>query len=557
MILEKIRIGEKEVWPITNGSGILTTDAYCAANLMSRCEYYGVWTSKGTSLRERVMPTGELMRNNPLNLEFGCREPILVQESQGTFLNAVKLINEGCDKTLEKIIRANIPKDRVICVQIFGNTPLEFAKAALKFVGIADIIQANLSCPHAEKTGMVLGQDPNMAYRVIYEMRKALGNQVLIDAKLTPNTEDIGAIAAAVVNAGADWISLINTTGPFENPFLYNGKGGRSGRAIKEIGLQKVLEVKKAVGNRVKINGGGGIENARDLEEYLNCGADMISLGSSFFIGKDDNDVVSSISLLVYDLENGTDRASIFKRDVDMSYKQVKIEEINNRDCDFKVYRTNVSINAKPGQFVFAFLPGDKMPDKKPGEKPFSIMDNDPLTLGVLTRGYFTKRFNDLNKGETFFYRGPYGKGVQVPNGSNVVLVGGGCGIAGLYLLAKELSKNNKIISFLGAKDKEHLPYLERFMEFGDVKIATEDGSYGRRGMISDLFNRDISSGSYFFNCGPKSMVNAVLPFESRVTNLENIYSSVDYMTRCGVGLCGSCSDSKGRRTCVEGPFMN
>ncbi len=95
MKLKKIKIGEKEIWPIANGSGILATDANCAANLMSRSEFYGMWISKGTSLRERVMPTEELMRSNPLELEFGCREPILVQDGDGTFLNAVKLINEG------------------------------------------------------------------------------------------------------------------------------------------------------------------------------------------------------------------------------------------------------------------------------------------------------------------------------------------------------------------------------------------------------------------------------------------------------------------------------
>ena len=52
-------------------------------------------------------------------------------------------------------------------------------------------------------------------------------------------------------------------------------------------------------------------------------------------------------------------------------------------------------------------------------------------------------------------------------------------------------------------------------------------------------------------------MVDAVIPLELKSAKPENVYSSVDYTTRCGVGICGSCADKKGKRTCVEGPFMN
>jgi dihydroorotate dehydrogenase (NAD+) catalytic subunit len=74
--------------------------------------------------------------------------------------------------------------------------------------------------------------------------------------------------------------------------------------------------------------------------------------------------------------------------------------------------------------------------------------------------------------------------------------------------------------------------------------------------MITGLFE-NLPSPNYFFNCGPKAMIDAVLPLELRLISPEKIYSSVDYMTKCGVGVCGSCADKKGRRTCIEGPFMN
>jgi len=113
-------------------------------------------------------------------------------------------------------------------------------------------------------------------------------------------------------------------------------------------------------------------------------------------------------------------------------------------------------------------------------------------------------------------------------------------------------------MTFLGARDKQHIPYLKEFEKFGEVNVATEDGSFGKRGFITELIEKaDLKERSYFLNCGPKAMVEAVLPLELKVSNPERVYSSVDYMTKCGVGICGSCADEKGRRTCVEGPFVN
>ena len=233
-----------------------------------------------------------------------------------------------------------------------------------------------------------------------------------------------------------------------------------------------------------------------------------------------------------------------------MSYQKVKIEDRLDSGCDFRIFRTDGSMQADPGQFVFAWIPGI-------GEKPFSVMDEDPLTLGVLERGEFTKQFNELQKGDSFYVRGPYGREVNVPEDSNVVLVGGGCGIAGLYLLAKRFSEKSQVLTLLAAKDRDHIPYQQEFRERGDVEIVTEDGSLGSRGLVTDLMrDLDLKEGSYFFNCGPMAMVDAVSPLELEISDSERVYSSVDYMTRCGVGICGSCADEKGRRTCVEGPFM-
>jgi dihydroorotate dehydrogenase (NAD+) catalytic subunit len=187
-------------------------------------------------------------------------------------------------------------------------------------------------------------------------------------------------------------------------------------------------------------------------------------------------------------------------------------------------------------------------------------MDDEPLTLGILERGQFTRAITSLREGDSFYVRGPYGTQVNpLHHFQHIGLVGGGCGIAGIYMLAKQFSKQNNVDIFLGAKDKEHIPYLEKFEKFGQVHVATEDGSLGKEGLVTDLMRDTLVEfgPEYFFNCGPRKMIEAVLPIERRSATDANIYSSVDYMTRCGVGICGSCADEKGRRTCVEGPFMN
>ena len=126
-----------------------------------------------------------------------------------------------------------------------------------------------------------------------------------------------------------------------------------------------------------------------------------------------------------------------------------------------------------------------------------------------------------------------------------------------MYLLAKRFSGKNNVAILIGAKDSEHLAYRDEFAEHGRLQIATEDGSVGIEGTVVDLFKEyTFKQRSYFFNCGPRAMVDAILPLELKISSRERIYSSVDYMTRCGVGICGSCADEKGRRTCVEGPFM-
>lgn len=536
MKIQRTEIGNKKVYPFTIPSGIVTTEVSCLERIANEIPEIGILTTKSIGPESRQ----------------GNREPILAQYMPAGFVNAVGLTNPGAEAFAKKLSTINIPDDKFLLVSIFGKNYDEFVQVARTLEKYADGFELNLSCPHAKGYGMQLGQDAE----VVGEITKKVSGEIKkpIFAKLTPNAGNIADIAKSAMENGAYGITAINTVGPGyysfdENPVLTNKVGGMSGFGVKPIGLKCVRDITQKLGD-IPIIAMGGISTVADVEDYASVGARFFGIGSAL-AGMTEKEMKGYFEALWGDINSNkwTNNAILHLKKVDMNYNKVAIEQVIDSACDFKIIQTNEKINAKPGQFVFAWIPGI-------GEKPFSVMDDDPLTLGILERGEFTGKINSLKKGDEFYFRGPCGKGVDVMNSSTIVLAGGGCGIAGIYFLAKKLSKDAaSVTALLAAKDNKHIPYMKEFNKYAKIRIATEDGSIGKKGLITDLF--DNLTGYYFFNCGPKAMVDAVLPLELKLTSSEKIYSSVDYMTRCGVGICGSCADKKGRRTCVEGPFIS
>jgi dihydroorotate dehydrogenase (NAD+) catalytic subunit len=537
MNLNKIQIGNKKVMPFTIPSGIIMTNPKCAERILEMCSQIGIWTTKSYTLHPRE----------------GNREPILTQYSPGCFGNAVGLTNPGAETARQQIKEANIPKNRVILSSIAGTTEYEFKEITKTLDNVVDAHELNLSCPHINKGGMTIGKHPELVYNITKAVCEVTNKEIF--TKLTPNTDKIGEIAKAAVKAGARGISLINTVGPgyYEHknqPILTNILGGMSGKGILPLGLKCAREIRQVIGPEIPIIGMGGISTSKDAISYFQF-TNAVGIGSAL-AGLTDEEIRDYFIALVEDIKYGLDRAPSFLKNINMKYKKVKIKEKIDCADDFKIFKTNNNLNASAGQFIFAWLP-------KTGEKPFSIMDNNPLTLGVLTRGHFTRKFNSLTQEDDFYIRGPYGQEVDVPKGNRVIIVGGGCGIAGINLLAKRVYKKTSLTTLLGAKDKEHLFGINEFKKYGCIRIATENGSLGIKGLVTDLFKQklgDLRKGTYFFNCGPKKMIDSILPIELRFSSPERIYSSLDYITSCGIGICGKCTDEKGRRTCIYGPFV-
>ncbi|MFH1586198.1 MAG: dihydroorotate dehydrogenase [archaeon] len=553
MKLEKIRIGDKEIWPFTIPSGIITTQVSCLERLAKEIPELGILTTKSIGLKPRGVPEGGEVGNLDPGKQYGNREPILSQYIPGGFINAVGLTNPGAEAFANELSKADFPKNKFLLASIFGKNAEEFVYVAKTLEDYVDGFELNLSCPHAREVGMVLGQDPEVVHEITDSVFGFTDKPIF--AKLTPNKGNIGDIAKSAISAGAYGVTAINTVGPGDHyhdghPILTNVFGGLSGDGIKPIGLKCVREVRAAIGEKVPIIGMGGIGSAVDVRDYHSAGADIFGIGSAL-AGMDDEQLREYYPTLVNDLENGTNSSLLLLQNIDMTYHKVKVREVLNNNCDFKIFRTNRDIQADPGQFVFAWIPGV-------GEKPFSVMDDSPLTLGVLEKGPFTKKFNSLMRYDSFYVRGPYGRGIDFPTGSDICLVGGGCGIAGIHLLAKRFSEHSNVLSILATKSGDYLYNLDdEFHKYGKLRIATENGTLGIKGLVTDvMFNSDLKQGTYFVNCGPRAMVDAVLPLELQFTGPTRIYSSLDYMTRCGVGICGSCADENGRRTCIEGPFM-
>jgi len=216
----------------------------------------------------------------------GNPQPRLVETASG-LLNSIGLQNIG----VKALIKEKAPiwaNWRVpVMVNIAGETVDDYAQLAKELDGVAGIsgIEVNISCPNIKAGGAEFGVNPESAARVTAAVKSATSLPILV--KLTPNTGDIVGVAAAVAEAGADAISLINTVKGMaidiatRQPLLGNRTGGLSGPAIKPIALSMVYEVAGAV--EVPIVGCGGITTGNDAIEFIMAGASAVQVGTASF----------------------------------------------------------------------------------------------------------------------------------------------------------------------------------------------------------------------------------------------------------------------------------
>ncbi len=204
-------------------------------------------------------------------------------------------------------------------------------------------------------------------------------------------------------------------------------------------------------------------------------------------------------------------------------------------------------LSAGPGQFMMVWLPGVD-------EKPFvlSSLGRNRFGITALVRGPFTTRLRDLAPGAPVGFRGPYGRGFRgwQEQAGGVVLVGGGCGMASLALLAEKLPRAALL---QGAPTAEELLYTERFPR--QVSF-TEDGSAGRKGLPTEALREALERGEAraVYTCGPEPMMAAVVRMCRKAA--VPCQASLERYIKCGFGVCGQC-ECDGRLVCRDGPVFS
>jgi dihydroorotate dehydrogenase (NAD+) catalytic subunit len=211
-------------------------------------------------------------------------------ETPSGMLNSIGLQGPGIDSFLANDIPWLVEQKARIIVSIAGETAEEFASLARRLRGVAGIsaLEVNISCPNVENRGLVFACQLDSAQAVIEGVRRTIGGDLPIIAKLSPDVTDIVSIARGVVDAGADGLALINTVlGMVINPntmrpHLGGRTGGLSGPAIRPIAVRAIYQVYEAL-PKVPILGMGGVATGADAFEMILAGASGVSVGTASF----------------------------------------------------------------------------------------------------------------------------------------------------------------------------------------------------------------------------------------------------------------------------------
>ena len=211
-------------------------------------------------------------------------------ETPSGMLNSIGLQGPGIDAFIAKDIPYLLEQKARIVVSIAGETVEEYSTLARKLRSVSGIsaIEVNISCPNVENRGLVFACDPEASRRVIDGVRRTIGGELPIIAKLSPDVTDLVSIARGVVDAGADGLALINTVlGMVINvdtmrPHLGGKTGGLSGPAIRPIAVRAVYQVHAAL-PQVPILGMGGVASGKDALEMILAGASGVSIGTASF----------------------------------------------------------------------------------------------------------------------------------------------------------------------------------------------------------------------------------------------------------------------------------
>ena len=231
---------------------------------------------------------------------------------------------------------------------------------------------------------------------------------------------------------------------------------------------------------------------------------------------------------------------------------------ISGKTSKLVLQAPEIAAKARPGHFVMLRMSPE-------GERiPLTIADTDPsrgeITIVYLVLGKSTALLETLEAGDSILdVCGPLGRPTQIEKVGTVVCVGGGTGIAAMHHIAKGHARaGNHVVAVIGAREKSLLLFEKELMDFAnELVVCTDDGSYGRKGLVTEPLKERLGAGGVgeVVAVGPVPMMAAVAevtrPFGVRTT------VSLNPIMVDGIGMCGACRVSVGGKTkfaCVDGP---
>lgn len=257
--------------PLVLASGILGTHA----SLMLRAAQGGA----GAITAKSAGPQPRSGHPNPSCVDFG-----------GGLLNAIGLANPGAEAEVALLRETRshlLPLGVPLIASIFADRVENFGRVAARIAEAApDLLEVNISCPNvASDFGEPFAGSPASAAAVTAAVRSQVAMPIII--KLAPNVPDLGQIAKAVVDAGADAICAVNTMPGLlvdlesGQPVLANRSGGISGAALAPIALYAVYQITAAV--KVPVIGTGGVGSGADALRMIMAGATAVGVGSAVY----------------------------------------------------------------------------------------------------------------------------------------------------------------------------------------------------------------------------------------------------------------------------------
>jgi len=517
-----------------------------------------------------------------LDKRKGHNAPVVYNWGNG-LINAVGLSNPGIDNFVKNYDNNFV--DFPIIISIFGTKTDDFPAIterlkALKF----DFLELNISCPNVlDEFGAPFSFSPEISYSITKSVKDIIDKPVIL--KLSPNTPNLLKVAKSVENAGASALCIINTVGPgmvintnTGMSVLGNKVGGVSGDAILPLTVKAVYELYEHV--KIPIIGTGGISSVDGALQVLMAGASLFGIGSAVLEKGIEvfKEIVRGIEdfLLTNSFKTSDELIGLSHRVKNAYYFTIPEKEltaknnftvlpvskiVENKDNSVRTILFNSSFLKipEPGQFYMIWIPDVD-------QKPYSVSyyDKNYIGFSLIKKGPFSKSLFKIKRKDPIGLLGPSGKGFDLSY-DKYLLVGGGVGLAPLIYTAITLIKKEKKVSIVAA-GKSSLSVLwinslfkmANIQNYIDVIFITEDGSIGKRGLVSDYLDHVVKEikPDFCLVCGPELMI------EKSIEILKNYNingeASIERMMKCGIGICGSCClDNTGDRVCTEGPVFN